>query len=131
MWPVQPVWFLDATSTTSESVVLAAALLAVWRYRRTAPVAFQVFVAALVLTALSTAMTDLERIFPRQLRYTPAALHVNNWGDVVRRHLDADMLAFMAWKGFKAACRIAAWSLLAWAVLKRPDDLRRAEPVSG
>ncbi len=131
MWPIRPVLFLDVTSTTSESVVLATALLAAWRYRRAAPVAFQAFVAALLLTALSTAMTDLERLLLGRLRYTPMALNVNNWSDIVRRHLDGDMLAFMAWKGLKAACRIAAWSLLAWAVLKRPDDTRRAEPAPG
>ena len=107
MWMARPTWFLDVTSTTSESVVLAVALLAVWRYRRTAPAAFQAFVAALLLTALGTAMTDVECLLLGRFRYAPLAIPVNNWGDIAQRHLDADMLAFMAWKGLKAACRIA------------------------
>lgn len=102
--------------------VLIAAAIVCWMKRKTSPRTAWLLLAALGLRLVRAAMDFAESYVFFEL---PISFN-DGWAGLPDLS-DPGAFIYLAWEIATAALNLASWSLIAWAILSRPDEGRQRQ----
>lgn len=112
----QYIWVPLPVHPVIHVIVMAVAVWIAWQNRQRRPLAATLFLIAVLLSLLDVVLRFLEGshmvLIATPLTFSsglPDLSSLATW-------------MFLTWQAIKCGLRIASWSLLAWAILMRPND---------
>ena len=109
-----PAWGWSAMSLGGRGVVLVGVLFIVLRCRRHRPRAARLFLAALGLRGIVSLASVV-------ILANPFAVRAVEWQGGIPDFSHPAMVQWMIIQAISTGDQIAFWSLIAWAILRRPD----------